>query len=139
MPPQTPASRIDAQKRADEIRTFGAELRRLQHEGVLTLTDPQTRAISDYHRAALEDLSQGFDVDRDVRSKRLSLGMRIASLLGALALAASVFLLVRQFWGLLRAPVQVSVLIAAVAATFLATAWLRRRDDSGYFTKLAAL
>jgi uncharacterized membrane protein len=74
-----------------------------------------------------------------MRSKQLSLGMRIASLLGAIALAASVFFLFYQFWGRLGTGIQVTTLIGASGLTYCATLWIRRKDDNGYFTKLAAL
>ena len=65
--------------------------------------------------------------------------MRIASLLGALALAASVFFLFYQFWGRFGTGLQVTTLMGASALTYGITLWIRRQDDNGYFTKLAAL
>jgi len=91
------SSRTAAQQRADEIRMFGEELAHLEREGVVALTPAQRNAISAHHRGLLAQFSQDFDIDRDARAKQLSLGMRIASFLGALALAASVFFLFRQF------------------------------------------
>jgi uncharacterized membrane protein len=65
--------------------------------------------------------------------------MRAASFLGALALAASVFFLFYQFWGLFPAAVQVAVLLSASLGVFAATIWIQGKDASGYFTKLAAM
>lgn len=135
----TSGSRIDAQRRADEIRVFEQELERLEHEGVLTLTGAQREAAADYHRNLLAQYAQTYDIDRDTQAKQLSLGMRIASFLGALALAASVFFLFRKFWGDFSTTVQVGTLILAALGSFAATVWLRERDSSGYFTKLAAM
>ena len=135
----TPSTRNAAQQRADEIRIFRREQQRLEAEGVLQLSEVQRQAVLTHHEALLADLTQAFDIDRDVRSRQLSWGMRIASLLGALALAASVFFLFRQFWGLFPETVQVGILIAASLATFAATLSLRARDATGYFTKLAAM
>jgi uncharacterized membrane protein len=135
----TPTSRLEAQQRADEIRIFEAELKRLQQDGVVTLTEEQRHTIAQHHAALLAQYAQAFDIDRDVKAKQLSLGMRIASFLGALALAASVFFLFYQFWGLLSTAVQVTVLVAAALGSFLATMWVRSKDATGYFTKLAAL
>ena len=132
-------SRSDAQQRADDIRVFTGELARLEREGVLALTAAQRDAIAAHHRALLARLAQEYDIDRDVRAKQLSLGMRIASFLGALALAASVFFLFHQFWDRFPTAVQVALLIAAALGTLCATVYIQGRESSGYFTKLAAL
>lgn len=131
--------KADAQQRADDIRAFRRELHRLADEGVLTLTEVQQTAQQQHHAGLLADYASQLDIDVDVRGKQLSLGMRIASFLGALALGASVFFMFYQFWGLLGTFAQVSILVAAPLATLLATLWIRARDSSGYFAKLAAL
>ena len=105
----------------------------------MQLTDVQRREVNVHHDTLLTELSQSFDIDRDARSRQLSWGMRIASFLGALALAASVFFLFRQFWGGVSEMVQVGILIAASLATFGATMIVRSRDTTGYFTKLSAM
>lgn len=135
----TTSNRSDAQQRADAIRVFQVELERLESAGVLRLDDTQHAAVRSHHQTLLSTLAQDFDIDRDAQTKQLSLGMRIASFLGAVALAASVFFLFYQFWGWLSTLVQVAVLVAAPLATFLATLWIARKDSSGYFAKLAAM
>ena len=134
-----PSSRTEAQQRADQIRVFEAELDRLQRDGVLVLTQQQQGAIDEHHRTLLAQYGRAFGIDRDVKAKQLSIGMRIASFLGALALAASVFFLFYQFWGLFSTAAQVVVLLAASLGAFGATMWIQSRDESGYFTKLAAM
>src|SRR5882672_650976 len=114
----TTTTRADAQRRADEIRTFNSELERLQAESVLWLTSEQRDAISSHHASLLKSLSQSHDIDRDGRARQLSLGMRVASFLGALALAASVFFLFYQFWGHFGTATQVAVLVTASLLTF---------------------
>jgi uncharacterized membrane protein len=133
------ATRSEAQQRADDVRTFQAELDRLEREGVVVLSAEQRQAIAGHHRGLLAGYASAFDIDRDAAAKQLSLGMRIASFLGALALAASVFFLFYQFWGLLPTAAQVGVLLAAAFGTFLGTLYLQARDATGYFTKLAAM
>ncbi|HEU4353198.1 MAG TPA: DUF2157 domain-containing protein, partial [Burkholderiales bacterium] len=133
------SSRAEAQRHADEIRSFERELERLRTGGVLGLGEAQQRAVADYHARLLARYAREFDIDRDVQAKQLSLGMRIASLLGALALAASVFFLFYQYWGLFSATAQVAILLAASLGSFAATMWIRSREGSGYFTKLAAM
>jgi uncharacterized membrane protein len=135
----TPSSRSEAQQRADAIRFFQSELERLEREGVLALGQDQRRAIAQHHTALLAQYAQAFDIDRDVQAKQLSLGMRIASFLGALALAASVFFLFYQFWGLFSTAVQVVILLLAALGTLAGTVWVQGRDATGYFTKLAAM
>lgn len=132
-------SRVEAQQRADEIRVFALELERLERAGVVALTDAQRKAIDAYHQGLLAQYALEYDVDRDARSKQLSLGMRIVSFLGALALAASVFFLFRQFWDHFSTVAQVAVLIAASLGTFVFTVWMQSRESAGYFTKLAAM
>lgn len=133
-----PLTRTEAQQRAEEIRAFASELSRLEADGVVSLTEDQRRRIQDHHRRFLAELSRQFDIDSDSGSKQLSVGMRIASLLGALALAASVFFLFYHFWGRIGTPLQVAALVGAAGLTYGATLWVRGWDDHGYFTKLAA-
>jgi uncharacterized membrane protein len=134
-----PVTRAEAQTRAEEIRAFALELARLETAQVVSLSDEQHRSIDAHHRSVIASLSNQFDIDRDTRAKQLSLGMRIASLLGALALAASVFFLFHQFWGRLSTGTQVAALLGASGLTYWVTHWIRSKDESGYFTKLAAL
>ena len=135
----TVSSRSDAQQRVDDIRTFRDELARVEGDGVLRLDDAQRSALAHHHDALLAALQAGFDVDRSARAKQLSLGMRIASFIGALALAASVFFLFYNFWGYLSTPVQVATVTGVALAMLLSTIAIARRDGTGYFTKLAAM
>lgn len=118
---------------------FQRELARLEQEQVLVLAPPEREALQRHHDRLLAEYTLAFDIDGDTRAKQLSLGMRIASFLGALALAASVFFLFYQFWGLLPTSAQVGVLLFASLGSFAATVWIQRRDGTGYFTKLAAM
>jgi len=129
-------SRTDAQQRADDIHAFRREQARLAADG---LAAADAAAIRAHHDALLTRLAARPDVDTTQRARQLTLGLRIASFLGALALAASVFFLFRQYWPLFSETVQVIVLAGASLGTLGLTAWLHGRDASGYFTKLAAL
>jgi len=133
------STQTEAQRRADEINVFQQELGRLQQGGVLTLSEEQQHSVSSYHHALLTDFSRAFDIDRNIPSRQLSTGMRIASFLGALALAASIFFLFYQFWGTLSTPVQVAILVLAPLGTFLGTMWVQKLDSTVYFAKLAAM
>lgn len=134
-----PPTRGEAQKRADDIRAFRAELARLESDGVLSLSGAQRQAVAAYHDGLMTDFAVAFDIDRDQQQHQLSLGMRIASFLGALALAASVFFLFYQFWGHFSEAAQVVILVGASLGGLGATTWVQGRDASGYFTKLAAM
>lgn len=132
-------TKTEAQKRADQIKLFRDELALLAREGVLSLTDEQQQAIARYHDDTLTQYSKDFDIDQNQRAKSLSLGMRIASFLGAIALAASVFFLFYQFWGKLTTTTQVVILITSVVATFVATIIVAEKEKTGYFAKLVGL
>ena len=132
-------NRTDAQQRADDIGVFNRELARLEAEQALLLTDPQQQSLRAHQQALLMRYRSAFDIDQNSQARQLSLGMRIASFLGALALAASVFFLFYQFWGLFDEAIQVVILISASLLTFGLTLWVQSRDSSGYFSKLAAL
>ena len=132
-------NRTDAQQRADEIGVFNRELARLEAEQVLQLTQLQQQNLQAYQHALLTGYQSAFDIDRNTQTRQLSLGMRIASFFGALALAASVFFLFYQFWGLFDEVVQVLVLVSASLLTYGLTLTVQSRDHSGYFSKLAAL
>jgi hypothetical protein len=132
-------SHHDAQSRVNDIHAFTRELQRLREEGALSLDADQRAGLEAHHLRLLDDYRAQFDIDRDSQDSRLSLGMRMASFLGALALAASLFFLFYQFWGLFGESVQVAILIGASLVTLLATFWLQRHDASGYFAKLSAM
>ncbi|MBS1170367.1 MAG: rane protein [Burkholderiaceae bacterium] len=135
----TTPNRTEAQQHADDILVFRRELARLEQDGVLALTELQRQALAAHHDALLAQYAQTFDIDRDQRGKQLSLGMRIVSSLGALALAASVFFLFYQFWGWFTPGAQVALLLTAALGSFGATIWVQHKDASGYFTKLTAM
>ncbi len=95
-----PIDRAQAQQRANDILVFQRELQRLDQEQAFRLEPAQAQQLADYHLALLDSYRDRFDIDHDLRSQQLSLGMRVASFFGALAFAASVFLLFYRFWGL---------------------------------------
>jgi uncharacterized membrane protein len=134
-----PLTRAQAQQHADGIHHFERELARLQQEQVLSLSSEQLNNVRQHHANLLSAYAKEFDIDSVQKSKQLSLGLRIASFLGAIALACSVFFLFYQFWGRLTTPVQVGLLVGASLGSFIFTMLLHRKDASGYFTKLAAL
>jgi len=128
-----------AQRRVDQIRAFNEELTELERESVLSLEPEQRQEISTYHERVLESFRSNFDIDASQKEKQLSLGMRITSFLGAVALATSVFFLFFQFWGNFSTTSQVFVLISFSTLSLVVTVFVASKDSSGYFTKLFAL
>ncbi len=82
-----------AQQRADQVQAFYDEVKQLEADEVLQLNQDQHQSIAHYHEGLLKSLTEKFDIDTSTRQKQLSTGMKIASFIGALALAASVFFL----------------------------------------------
>ncbi|MCK4503744.1 MAG: DUF2157 domain-containing protein, partial [Desulfuromonadales bacterium] len=128
-----------AQQRADQIESFRAELRLLEVEGILTLDLEQQSQLTDYHNGLLDGLTEQFDIDSDSRTRKLSLGMKITSFLGALALGASLFFLFYQFWGRFSTNLQVLILVVIPILTLCATMYTAQREKTGYFSKLFGL
>ncbi len=131
--------REEAQARADRIRAFREELIALEREGGLTLPAGERERIDAFHEKTLRQLSAAFDVDTTGSQKQLSWGMRLVSLMGALALSAAVFFFFYRFWGLLGTSAQVAILVVAPLLATLLTGWLARREKTLYFASLAAL
>ncbi len=132
-------SKAEAQQRADQIGYFQAELEIIEKENILSLNDSQRSAVFNYHSNLIKTLSAEFDIDAGKREKQLSLGMKIASFLGAIALAASLFFLFYQFWGKFATNTQVFILFAAPLVVLTATMYVSYREKTGYFSKLFAL
>ena len=128
-----------AQQRADQVQAFYDEVKLLEADEVLQLNQDQRQSIAHYHEGLLKSLTEKFDIDTSTRQKQLSTGMKIASFIGALALAASVFFLFYQFWGYFSTPVQVSILISAPLLTLFVTYWVSQREATGYFAKLLSM
>ena len=76
---------------------------------------------------------------RSAQARPLSPGLRVASFLGALALATSVFFLFHKFRGHFSSAAQVATLLAFALGSLGLTVAVARRDATGYFTRLGAL
>jgi len=132
-------SKTEAQRRADQIESFQAELKIIEQENVVSLSEEQHSVIDKYHGKLLEQLIASFDIDSSKREKQLSLGMKMASFLGALGLSASVFFLFYQFWGRYPTNLQVAILIGAPIICLVAVLVASYREKTGYFSKLFGL
>ncbi len=132
-------SKVEAQKRADRIRSFRDELRVLEAEGILVLPEDQRQRLSRYHEETLRSFAGQFDIDTTEAQRQMSWGMRIASFLGALALCASAFLFFYRFWGLLGTPAQVAIVLAAPALAVLGNEFAARRERTLYLAAIVGL
>jgi uncharacterized membrane protein len=131
-------NKTQAQQRADQIGAFARELAELGREGVLQLAPDERARLDAYHAGLLEQLAGQFDVDRSDRQRQMSLGMRIASLLGAVTLSAAVVLFFYRVWGLLATPAQLAVLVAAPLLMLAATEIAARREKTLYVASIMA-
>jgi uncharacterized membrane protein len=127
-----------AQKRADRIGAFRAELDELERSGALTLTDQQRGSVRSHHDSLLASFADRYDIDASEDQKQFSIGMRIASLLGAIALCVAVYLFFYNYWGLISTPVQVVLLAGAPVAALFGVDFAARKDRSLYFATIAA-
>ena len=132
-------NKLKAQHRADQVQAFYDEVKLLEDENILVLASEQRELVSSYHDNLLKKLTNKYDIDISTRQKQLSSGMKIASFIGALALAASIFFLFYQFWGFLTTPAQVFVLVSAPLITLFFTYLVSKREATGYFAKLLAM
>lgn len=136
--PLLPRTRAGAQRRADRIRAFREELDAASRDDAVELTPQQRSQLQAYHEGLLEQLSRRFDIDTSERHKQISRGMQVVSLLGAVALGASVLLYFVRVWGLLSTPVQVAVLASAPFLSMAALELVSRRERLRFMTGLLA-
>lgn len=125
-----------AQARVNQIEAFRKELDELERAGVIKF---QLDDVRHYHDDLLERLKHQYDIDLSARSRELTVGMRIWSQLGALALAASVFFFFYQLWGYLSAPVQVTILVSASVVSLAGAFLVNHFERAAHFTNATAL
>jgi uncharacterized membrane protein len=128
-----------AQRKVERIHAFRQELEELIRDGVLALSGEQRERLDAHLNEALRDLSERFDVDVSDSQKQISLGMRILSAFGGLALCAAVVLFFYRFWGMMATPLQVGVLTGAPVLALIAMHFVARRERARYFTGLFGL
>ena len=124
----TPPSYLKTMSRLTQIMAFKAELMALAEEGI-TLDEATLARIRTHHEALVTDTPDD----------RLSLGMRLASFIGAVALSCAVFFLFYRFWGSLTVAAQVALLVTGPLLLVGVTHQLHRWERTGYFATLAAL
>jgi uncharacterized membrane protein len=132
-------ARLGAQRRVDQITAFTRELAELEREGILALAAGQRSAVERHHAGLLAGLAKRFDVDRTEGQRQMALGMRIASLLGAVTLSAAVVLFFYRVWGLLTTPVQVAALVAMPLVMLAAVEVAARLEPTRYIAAVLSL
>ncbi|MFB3855579.1 MAG: DUF2157 domain-containing protein [Vicinamibacterales bacterium] len=138
-PGDRPWTREQAQARVDRIRAFRDELAELESAGVLRLRDEERNHLAAHHDELLRLLAARFDVDRSEAEKQMSLGMRIASFLGALAFSIACFLFFYRFWGLMSVPLQGAILSAAPLLAVAGVEVAARREKTLYVASILSL
>lgn len=131
--------RDTAQKRADRIRAFRAELDALAHDGVIRLSDDQRAAIGTHHDQLLNRLAAVYDVDASDAALGLSRGMQLASFLAAVTLTAAVAALVARYWARFDLPLQATLLGAFPLMALVGVELSARRERTLYIASLFAL
>ncbi|MDH4131026.1 MAG: DUF2157 domain-containing protein [Gemmatimonadota bacterium] len=126
------------QLRASAIIAFREELARLEAAGVLAL-DPAARdRLRAHHEAELAALAASGEVDLTEAAARLSAGMRIATLLGTIALSAAYGLFVSAHWGGLALAPQLALVIVPTFLLVILTHVAAVLERSGYVASLLA-
>lgn len=128
----------EPQQRVAAILGFREELARLEAEGIATL-DPATRdRIRAHHDATLAALAASGEVDLSASAARLSIGMRIATLLGTIALSAAYAFFVSAHWGQRGEAAQLALVLLPPILLVGLTHVAARREPSGYVAALLA-
>lgn len=129
-------NRRAAQERVKRIHAFTAELAELEREGILALTESERTAVASHHAELAAALKRDFDVDTTSGAEKLSLAMKIASALGALALCLAVGLFFEQIWDKLSPVAHVALLVSAPLAAVGLAELAARRERTLYITAL---
>ena len=132
-------ARQDAQRRTDQIAAFGRELAELERDGVVTLGPEDRARIGRHHADLLATLTRQFDVDRTDSQRQMALGMRVASLIGAVTLSAGVVLFFYRFWGLMTTPAQIALLVATPLVLLAAVEVAARREPTRYVASVLSI
>lgn len=127
-------TRQTAQRRVDRIRAFREELAELDREGVLRLAADDHARVAAHQDALVASLAREFDVDVASGQRQLSIGMRLASGFGALALGVSIFLFFYHFWDDMTTAVQVAILVSAPLAGLAGMFVAATRERTRYVT-----
>jgi uncharacterized membrane protein len=127
------------QDRVDRILAFRRELEQLERDQALELTPDQRRRLDAHIDRTLGELASQYDVDTTASERQISLGMRIASALGGLALCAAVVLFIARYIGHWPTSIQVVVLATGPIGVTFAAEFAARRERTLYYAALLSL
>ncbi len=128
-----------AQQAADRIRMLREELASDEVQSVLALTPDQRERFDAWSRTKLSALAQEYDVDTEASQRRASRGMRVASMIGGLAICAAIILFFTRYWGYLETWAQLAIAILTPLVLLCGAEFMSRRERTRYFTGLLAL
>jgi uncharacterized membrane protein len=139
IPLSSPINKQEAQRRADRIRAFRAELGQLLREGALELPDAQRARLDEHLDRTLAELAGLYDIDVSTAQKQFSLGMLVTATLGGLAFCMALVMFFYRYWGVFTTAQQWLLLGTGPILLLAATHWVSRRDRTGYYTGLLGL
>lgn len=128
----------EPQQRVAAILAFREELARLEAEGIATIDPAAKDRIRVHHDEVLAALAASGEVDLSASAARLSIGMRVATLLGTIALSAAYAFFVSAHWGQLGEAMQLALVILPPILLAGLTHLAARREASGYVAALLA-
>lgn len=127
---------LGPQARADQVRAFRAELAALEAEGITPLDPERLAQVESHHAAVLSRLAREAGADTTDSLRQLSLGLKLATLIGTLATTAAVVFFVTQFWGRLPTAGQLALGVAAVLVPLAIAELAARWEQARYFSHL---
>jgi uncharacterized membrane protein len=130
---------MNPQQRADRLRMFERELAELEREGALELTVEQRTQLDAHIERTLAELATQFDVDTSESQRQISLGMKIASALGGIALCAAVVLFLARYMGYWSTPLQVGVLVSIPILLTVGAEFAAQREKTLYYAALISI
>lgn len=123
--------------RREAVDAFDEELARLEAEGMLVLGPVERERVTAHHAALRATWNDDGDPDTPT-VRRLSAGMRIATLLGAFALSAAYALFIDANWAALSLGAQLPLVVAPPIVLAVLTGVAARRDPSRYVASVVA-
>lgn len=126
-----------ARSRRDAIDAFGEELARLEAEGVLVLGRVERERVAAHH-ASLRPAHDESEAPDTPTVRRLSAGMRIATLLGAFALSAAYALFIDANWAAMSLTAQLPLVVAPPIVLAMLTGVAAQREPSRYVASVVA-
>ncbi len=128
-----------AQALINQISAFREELARLKKLKDFSLPQETEKTILANQDEIIHEMQKRFLVDVNVSEARLSLGIRVASALGAIALSLAVYFLFSEFWDKFPTAFRAGIATTAPILSVLATFFVMSRDRTGYFGSIFGL